>query len=48
MILVRLLRIKQIEDNSGSTLVSEGVESNYMDMVNYAIFAMIQIDEAKA
>jgi hypothetical protein len=48
MILVRLLRIKQIEDNQGSTLISEGVESNYMDLINYAIFALIQIEEAKA
>ncbi|MEX1189202.1 MAG: DUF1599 domain-containing protein [Bacteroidia bacterium] len=48
MILVRLLRIKQIEDNEGNTLVSEGVESNYMDLINYAIFALIQIDESKA
>jgi hypothetical protein len=48
MILVRLLRIKQIEDNEGTTLVSEGVESNYMDLINYAIFALIQIEEAKA
>jgi len=48
MILVRLLRIKQIEDNAGTTVVSEGVESNYMDLINYAIFALIQLDEAKA
>jgi hypothetical protein len=36
-----VLRVKQIEDNSGSTLVSEGVDANYMDMVNYALFALI-------
>ena len=47
MILVRLMRIKQIEDNGGETLVSEGIESNYMDIINYAIFALIQL-EAKA
>lgn len=48
MILARIIRIKQIEDNQGSTLVSEGVDSNYMDMVNYAIFALIKIEENKA
>lgn len=48
MILVRLLRIKQIEDNAGATVISEGVESNYMDLINYAIFALIQLEEAKA
>ena len=48
MILVRILRIKQIENNAGLTLVSEGVESNYMDLVNYAIFALIQIEEQRA
>lgn len=48
MILVRILRIKQIENKAGQTLVSEGVESNYMDLVNYAIFALIQIEEQRA
>lgn len=48
MILVRIIRIKQIENNEGQTLVSEGIESNYMDLVNYAIFALIQIDEQRA
>jgi hypothetical protein len=48
MILVRLLRIKQIENNKGTTLISEGVDANYMDIVNYAIFALIKIDEQKA
>ena len=48
MILVRLLRIKQIEDNKGATLISEGIDANYMDIVNYAIFALIKIDEQKA
>lgn len=48
MILVRILRIKQIENNAGQTLVSEGIEANYMDLINYAIFALIQIEEQKA
>jgi len=45
MILVRLMRIKQIEDNGGETIVSEGIDSNYMDIINYAIFALIQLEE---
>jgi len=45
MILVKLARIKQIEDNSGKTIVSEGVESNYQDIMNYAIFALIRMSE---
>ncbi len=48
MLLVRLMRIKQIEDNGGNTRVSEGVEANYIDMMNYAIFALIKIEEARA
>ena len=47
LILSKLLRIKQIEDNQGRTLVSEGVEGNYHDIINYAIFALIQIEEQK-
>jgi hypothetical protein len=47
LILVKLLRIKQIEDNEGRTLVSEGPEANYMDIVNYAIFALIKFEEAR-
>jgi hypothetical protein len=43
LILMKLYRTKQIEDNNGSTLVSEGIDANYMDMLNYAIFAMILI-----
>jgi hypothetical protein len=46
LILQKLLRIKQIEDNAGKTLVSEGLEANYRDMVNYAAFAMIKMSEA--
>jgi hypothetical protein len=47
LILMKLLRIKQIEDNSGKTLVSEGIDSGYRDIVNYAVFALIKMDEAK-
>ena len=41
IILMKLLRVKQIEDNQGRTLISEGVKANYQDMINYAVFAMI-------
>jgi len=41
LILMKVLRIKQIEDNAGKTLVSEGIEAGYADMVNYSIFALI-------
>ncbi|MCO5248425.1 MAG: DUF1599 domain-containing protein [Chitinophagales bacterium] len=44
MILVKLHRIKQIESNQGNTLISEGVENNYKDIINYSIFALIQIN----
>ena len=42
IILMKLLRVKQIEDNQGKTLVSEGVKANYQDMINYAVFALIK------
>ncbi|MGB5171545.1 MAG: DUF1599 domain-containing protein [Eudoraea sp.] len=45
LIIQKLLRVKQIEDNSGKTLVSEGIEANYQDMINYAVFAMILLNE---
>lgn len=45
LILMKLLRIKQIEDNDRKTLVSEGLDANYMDIANYAIFALIQLGE---
>lgn len=48
LILQKLLRIKQIEQNNGSTIVSEGLEANYMDIVNYAIFALIRLRERKS
>ncbi len=47
MILVKLARIKQIEDNLGVTNVSEGVEANFQDIINYAIFALIRLTEQK-
>lgn len=43
IILMKLLRVKQIEDNQGKTLVSEGIEANYQDMINYAVFCMIKM-----
>ena len=43
LILQKLLRVKQIEGNSGLTLVSEGIDANYHDMVNYAVFALIHL-----
>jgi hypothetical protein len=45
IILMKLLRIKQIEDNNGKTLISEGLEANYLDIVNYAVFALIRLSE---
>jgi len=47
LILQKLLRVKQIEDNQGKTLVSEGIDANYQDMVNYAVFALIHLSESK-
>ena len=44
LILMKLYRTKQIEANDNKTLISEGVDANYMDMVNYAIFGLIKID----
>ena len=43
MLLVRIMRIKQIEDNKGMTSVSEGIEANYYDMINYCVFALIKL-----
>jgi hypothetical protein len=45
LILMKLLRVKQIEDNDGKTVVSEGIDANYMDIANYALFALILISE---
>ena len=47
LILQKLLRVKQIEDNKGKTLVSEGIDANYQDIINYAVFALIKLDESK-
>jgi hypothetical protein len=44
LILMKLKRTKQIEDNLGKTLISEGIEANYLDMINYAVFALIKIE----
>jgi NTP pyrophosphatase (non-canonical NTP hydrolase) len=45
LILMKILRVKQIEDNSGKTLISEGIDANYFDMLNYAVFALIHLTE---
>ena len=45
LILQKLLRVKQIEDNQGKTIISEGLDANYQDMINYAIFALIHLDQ---
>jgi hypothetical protein len=45
LILMKLLRVKQIENNKGQTLVSEGIEANYADMMNYALFALIKLHQ---
>jgi hypothetical protein len=41
LILMKLLRVKQIEDNEGATIISEGIDANYFDMLNYAVFSLI-------
>ena len=43
IILQKLMRTKEIEDHNGKTIISEGIDANYMDMINYAIFALIKI-----
>ena len=45
LILTKLLRIKQILRNDGKTLISEGIDANYVDIINYALFALIKIEE---
>ena len=47
LIIQKLLRVKQIEDNEGKTLISEGLDANYYDMLNYAIFALIKLEIEK-
>jgi len=46
LILMKVLRVKQIEDNKGETLISEGIDANYQDMINYALFCLILLKEA--
>jgi hypothetical protein len=46
LILMKILRIKQIEENSGATLISEGIDANYFDMINYSVFALIKLNES--
>ena len=48
LILQKLLRVKQIEDNKGKTLVSEGIDANYQDMINYAVFALILMGKSNS
>ena len=45
IILMKLLRVKQIEDNAGKTLISEGIDANYQDMINYSVFCLIKLKE---
>ncbi|MFL5752137.1 MAG: DUF1599 domain-containing protein, partial [Bacteroidia bacterium] len=47
LILMKILRVKQIEDNKGQTIISEGIDANFMDMINYAVFALIRLNENK-
>ena len=47
LILMKLLRVRQILNNDGKTLISEGIDANYVDIMNYAVFALILIDEGK-
>jgi hypothetical protein len=46
LILMKIFRVKQIEDNDGKTIISEGVDANYMDMINYAAFALIKLSDS--
>ena len=43
LILMKILRVKQIEDNKGKTIISEGIDANYFDMINYSVFAIIHL-----
>ena len=47
LILMKIYRTKQIEDNLGKTLISEGIDANYFDMINYAVFGLIKFSEAE-
>ena len=44
LILMKILRVKQIEDNKGKTIISEGIDANYFDMLNYSVFALIHLN----
>ena len=48
LILMKLFRTKQIESHDGQTLVSEGIDANYMDMINYALFGLIKLEFGEA
>jgi len=48
IILMKLMRIKQIEDNDGKTLISEGIRSGYQDIINYSVFCLIKLNQAQA
>lgn len=48
IILMKIQRVKQIEDNEGKTLASEGVKANYQDMINYAVFCLIKLNQQKS
>ena len=48
LILMKIMRLKQMEDNKGKLLVSEGPDANYVDMLNYAVFSLIKMGETKA
>ena len=45
LILMKILRVKQIEDNKGKTIISEGIDANYSDMLNYSVFALIHLND---
>lgn len=47
MVMMKLMRLRQIEANNGRTLVSEGIESHYKDIINYSVFALIKLSEQK-
>ncbi|MCY1381624.1 Nucleotide modification associated domain 1 [compost metagenome] len=48
IILMKLMRIKQIEDNNGKTLISEGIRSGYQDIINYSVFCLIKLNQGQA
>jgi hypothetical protein len=48
LILMKLLRVKQIENNQGQTIISEGIDANYLDMLNYAVFALILMSDKES